>query len=225
MTVKPNSTAARDAAYHLHPYTNAVKHDAEGPTVLARGKGIYVYDEDGKEYIEGLSGLWCVSLGFSEERLVEAAARQMRQLPYYHSFGQKVPDITVELAERLVKLAPVPMARAFFCNSGSEANDTAVKMVWYYNNALGRPAKKKIIGRHRGYHGVTVAAASLMGLPTFLRDFDLPIANMLHTDCPHYYRFGQAGESEEEEHTSELQSRPHIVCRLLLEKKNNKQKT
>ncbi|HZF36608.1 MAG TPA: aminotransferase, partial [Candidatus Angelobacter sp.] len=133
-----------------------------------------------------------------EERLVEAATRQMRKLPYYPSFGQKVPDITVELAERLVKLAPVPMSHAFFCNSGSEANDTAVKMVWYYNNALGRPAKKKIIGRQKGYHGVTIAAASLMGLPAFQKDFDLPIANMLHTDCPHYYRLGQAGESEED---------------------------
>ncbi len=198
MTVMPNSTAARDIAYHLHPYTNAVKQEAEGSLVMARGKGIYVYDEENKEYIEGLAGLWCTSLGFGEERLVEAAVRQMRKLPYYPSFGQKVPDITVELAERLVKMAPVPMSHAFFCNSGSEANDTAIKMVWYYNNALGRPAKKKIIGRQKGYHGVTVAAASLMGLPTFQKDFDLPIANMLHTDCPHYYRFGQAAESEEE---------------------------
>ena len=198
MTVMPNSTAARDIAYHLHPYANAVKQEAEGPTVLARGKGIYIYDEDGKEYIEGLSGLWCVSLGFSEERLVEAAARQMRTLPYYHSFGPKVPDITVELAERLVKLAPVPMSRAFFCNSGSEANDTAVKMAWYYHNAIGKPQKKKLIGRVKGYHGVTVAAASLMGLPMFQRDFDIPLPGFLHTDCPHHYRFANPGESEED---------------------------
>jgi len=198
MTVMPNSTAARDIAYHLHPYANAVKQEADGPTVLARGKGIYIYDEDGKEYIEGLSGLWCVSLGFSEERLVEAAARQMRTLPYYHSFGPKVPDITVELAERLVKLAPVPMSRAFFCNSGSEANDTAIKMAWYYHNAIGKPQKKKLIGRVKGYHGVTVAAASLMGLPMFQRDFDIPLPGFLHTDCPHHYRFANPGESEED---------------------------
>jgi 4-aminobutyrate--pyruvate transaminase len=199
MTVMPNSTAARDIAYHLHPYTNAVKQEAEGSLVLTRGKGIYVYDEEGKEYIEGLAGLWCTSLGFGEERLVEAAVRQMRKLPYYPSFGQKVPDITVELAERLVKLAPVPMSRAFFCNSGSEANDTAIKMVWYYNNALGRPKKKKIIGRMRGYHGVTVAAASMMGIPINLRDFDLPISDrFIHTDCPHYYRNSLPGESEDD---------------------------
>jgi 4-aminobutyrate--pyruvate transaminase len=197
MTIVPNSTAARDIAYHLHPYTNAVRHEADGPLVMGRGKGIYVYDEDGKEYIEGLAGLWCASLGFGEERLVEAAARQMRKLPYYHSFGHRVPDVVVDLAERLVKMAPVPMSRAFFCNSGSEANDTVIKLVWYYNNALGRPNKKKIIARLRGYHGVTVAAASLTGLPNNHRDFDLPIANILHTDCPHHYRFAEAGESEE----------------------------
>jgi 4-aminobutyrate--pyruvate transaminase len=198
MTVMPNSTAARDIAYHLHPYTNAVKQEAEGPLVIARGKGIHVYDEDGKEYIEGLAGLWCTSLGFGEERLVEAAARQMRKLPYYHSFAQKTPDIVVDLAERLIKLAPVPMSHAFFCNSGSEANDTVVKMVWYYNNALGRPRKKKIISRLRAYHGVTVAATSLMGLPVNQMDFDLPLPGFLHTDCPHHYRFGRAGESEED---------------------------
>ncbi len=198
MTVMPNSTAARDIAHHLHPYTNAVKQEAEGPLVLSRGKGVYVYDEDGKEYIEGLAGLWCTALGFGEERLVEAAARQMRKLPYYHSFAQKVPDIVVELAERLLKMMPVPMSRAFFCNSGSEANDTVVKMVWYYHNAIGRPRKKKIISRAKGYHGVTVAATSLMGLPLYQQDFDLPLPGFLHTSCPHYYRFGRAGESEEE---------------------------
>jgi 4-aminobutyrate--pyruvate transaminase len=174
-----------------------VKQEAEGPLVLSRGKGIQVYDEDGKEYIEGLAGLWCTALGFGEERLVEAAMRQMRALPYYHSFGQKVPDIVVELAERLIKMMPVPMSHAFFCNSGSEANDTVVKMVWYYHNAIGRPQKKKIISRAKAYHGVTVAAASLMGLPINQRDFDLPLPGFLHTDCPHHYRFGQDGESEE----------------------------
>ena len=199
MTVMPNSLGARDIAYHLHPYTNAVKHEAEGPLVLTHGKGVYVYDENGKEYIEALAGLWCASLGFAEERLVEAAARQMRKLPYYPTFGHKASDVIIELSERLIKLAPVPMSHAFFCNSGSEANDTAVKMVWYYNNALGRPKKKKIIGRMRGYHGATIAAASMMGLPTNQRDFDVPLPNnFLHTDCPHHYRNALPGESEED---------------------------
>jgi 4-aminobutyrate--pyruvate transaminase len=198
MTQLGNSAARRDIAYHLHPYTNAKKHEAEGPLILSSGKGIYVYDDEGTEFIEGLGGLWCVALGFGEERLIEAATRQLRKLPYYHSFAHKVPDVVIDLAETLVKMAPVPMSKAFFVNSGSEANDTTVKMVWYYNNALGRRQKKKIISRLKAYHGVTVAAASLTGLPLLHTDFDLPIANILHTDCPHYYRFGQPGESEEE---------------------------
>ena len=198
MTLRSNSAAARDVNYHLHAYTNAKKHEAEGSLVLTTGKGIYVYDENGKAYLEGLSGLWCLSLGYGEERLIEAANRQMRRLPYYHTFTQKVADMTVDLAEKLIAIAPVPMSKVFFCTSGSEANDSVVKMVWYYNNALGRPQKKKIIARQGGYHGVTVAAASLTGLPMNHKDFDLPIANILHTECPHYYRYGKPGESEEQ---------------------------
>ena len=194
--LKPNSLAARDVAYHLHGYTNAVRQEQEGPQVLTEGKGIYVYDENGREFIEGMAGLWSVSLGFGEPRLIDAAVRQMKQLPFYHTFTQKAPAVTVELAEKLIGMAPVPMSKVFFANSGSEANDTIVKMVWYYSNARGLPDKKKIISRRKGYHGVTVASASLTGLPNNHRDFDLPIANILHTDCPHYYRFGQEGESE-----------------------------
>ena len=198
MSVRPNSAAARDIASYLHPYTNARKHEAEGPLVITEGKGIYVYDDAGNEYIESLAGLWSTSLGFGEERLVEAAAAQMRKLPYYHSFGHKAPLPTIDLAEKLLQIAPVPMSKVFFANSGSEATDTAVKLIWYYNNAVGRPEKKKIISRVRAYHGVTIAAASLTGLPANHRDFDLPIKNILHTSCPHHYHFGQPGESEED---------------------------
>jgi 4-aminobutyrate---pyruvate transaminase len=193
-----NSAASRDIAYQLHPYTNLKKHESEGPLVITEGKGVYVYDETGKEYIEGLAGLWCTSLGFGEERLVEAATRQLKKLPYYHVFNHKSHDASVELAERLIALMPVKMSKVFFNNSGSEANDTAVKMVWYYNNARGRHRKKKIIARMRGYHGVTVASASLTGLPANHRDFDLPIANIRHADCPHHYRYAKPGESEED---------------------------
>ncbi len=192
-----NSTAARDIASYLHSYTNLKKHETEGPLVINSGKGIFVSDESGKEYIEGMSGLWCTSLGFSEERLVEAAIRELRRLPYYHTFGHKTTDVGVDLAERLLSIAPVPMSKAFFANSGSEANDSVVKLVWYFNNALGRTQKKKILARIKGYHGVTVASASLTGLPNNHRDFDLPIANIMHVDCPHHYRFGEEGESEE----------------------------
>ena len=197
MNDRANSARARDIAYYLHPYTNLKVHEKEGPLVITKGKGIYVYDENGKAYIEGLAGLWCTALGFDEERLVEAAMAEMRKLPYYHSFSHMSHDVGIDLAEKLVQMAPVPMSKVFFTNSGSEANDTAVKLVWYYNNALDRPRKKKIISRIKAYHGVTVASASLTGLPNNHRSFDLPIANILHTDCPHHYRFAEPGESEE----------------------------
>src|SRR5260221_457522 len=149
------------------------------------------------EYIEGLAGLWCTALGFGEERLVDAPRRQRRRLTYYQIYNHKSHDTAAERAERLIALMPVKMSKVFFNNSGSEANDPAVKMVWYYNNARGRHRKKKIIARMKGYHGVTVAAASLTGLPNNHRDFDLPIDNIRHADCPHHYRFAKPGESEE----------------------------
>lgn len=193
-----NSLAARDAKSQIHPYTNLSVHEKEGPLIIESGKGIHVFDEDGKEYIEGLAGLWCTSFGFGEEELINAAIEQMRKLPYYHAFASKSTEPSIRLAEKLLEIAPADFSKVFFVNSGSEANDTVIKLVWYYNNALGRPKKKKIISRQKAYHGVTVAAASLTGLPPLHNDFDLPIQNILHTSCPHYYRFGKDGESEEE---------------------------
>ena len=189
--------ARRDLSFHLHPATNLRQVQTDGPLVIVRGEGVYVYDDEGRRYLEGMAGLWCASLGFSERRLADAAYRQMCELPFYHSFAGKVPAISAELAERLVRIAPGGMSRVLFANSGSEANDTAVKLIWYVNNALGRPQKKKIISRQRAYHGVTVASASLTGLAFAHTDFDLPIARFLHTDCPHYYRGAQPGECEE----------------------------
>jgi 4-aminobutyrate---pyruvate transaminase len=197
VTVRPNSVAARDIAYYFHPATNARRHEAIGPTIIERGQGVHVFDDQGKEYIEGLAGLWSVAVGFGEERLVEAAAAQMRKLPFYHSFSHKSHPSAIALAERLVRMAPGKMSKAHFTSSGSEANDLAVKMIWYYNNALGRPQKKKIISRQRAYHGVSIASASLTGLPAFQRDFDLPLPMMHHVSCPSYWRYGAAGESEE----------------------------
>jgi len=143
-----------------------------------------------------MAGLWCAALGFSQPRLAEAARRQMSQLPFYHMFGHKSHDAGIELSARLIDLAPVPMSKVLFANSGSESIDTAIKLVWYFNNALGRPDKKKIIARRRAYHGVTVAAASLTALAVNSRDFDLPIARFLHTDCPHAYHEALPGEDD-----------------------------
>ncbi|ALL66728.1 Adenosylmethionine-8-amino-7-oxononanoate aminotransferase [Paraburkholderia caribensis MBA4] len=187
-----------DIAHYLHPYTNLSLHREVGPMVIERGEGVYVYDSEGNRYLEGLGGLFCASLGFSETRLADAADRQMRKLPFYHAFGHKSSEPSILLAEKLIAMAPVPMSKVFFANSGSEANDTAVKLIWYFNNAIGRPQKKKIISRTRAYHGVTIASASLTGLPNNHRDFDLPIDRILHTDCPHFYRYGLPGESEEQ---------------------------
>ena len=176
--------ARRDLSFHLHPATNLRQVQTEGPLVITRGDGVYVYDDEGRRYLEGMAGLWCASLGFSERRLADAAYRQMCELPFYHSFAGKVPAISTELAERLVGIAPKGMAKALFANSGSEANDTAVKLAWYINNALGRPQKKKIIARERAYHGVTIATASLTGLAFAHTDFDLPIARILPRRVP-----------------------------------------
>lgn len=193
-----SNLAHRDIETLIHPYTNLATHREVGPLVLEEGKGVYVYDSQGKEYIEGLAGLWCTALGYGNEELADAASEQMRRLPYTHIFGGKSNDMAIELAETLKEILPCEVSKILFCCSGSEANDMQIKMTWYYNNARGKPEKKKIIARNRGYHGVTVASGSLTGLPYVHADFDLPIANILHTSCPHFYRFGEDGESEDE---------------------------
>lgn len=195
MNARSNSNAVNDVASLIHPYTNLARHPEAGPVVMTRGDGVYVEDEHGRRYIEGMSGLWCASLGFSEKRLVEAATRQMETLPYYHLFNHRSVEPSIELAERLLDIAPAGLGKVLFANSGSEANDQAIKLVWYYNNARGRPEKKKIISRWRGYHGVTIASGSLTGLPANHADFDLPIANILHTDMPSHFHNAKPGES------------------------------
>jgi 4-aminobutyrate--pyruvate transaminase len=193
-----NSAAARDIANVLHPYTDLKAHQEVGPLVITRGEGVRVFDENGKSYIETVAGLWCASLGFSNERLVQAAAAQMRKLPFYHAFTAKSHEPAIDLAEMLIQRAPVPMSKVFFANSGSEANDTAIKMVWYFNNAIGRPNKKKLIGRVKGYHGITLASASLTGLEANHRSFDVPLDRFVHTMTPHYYHGALPGESEDQ---------------------------
>jgi len=194
---RPNSAAARDIASVLHPYTDLRAHETQGPLIITRGEGVRVFDDTGKDYIESVAGLWCASLGFSNERLANAAHAQMLKLPFYHSFTAKSHEPMIDLAEMLLARAPVPMSKVFFANSGSEANDTAIKMIWYYNNALGRHAKKKIIGRIKGYHGITIASGSLTGLPNNHRSFDIPLPGFIHTMTPHFYHGAEPGETEE----------------------------
>lgn len=190
-----SSAALADAKFHFHPYTQPRDLEKNGALVIVGGRGVHVSDEHGKEYIEGMAGLWCAALGFSESRLVDAAHRQMTKLPYYHTFSGKVSGPVSALVEKMMAWSPVPMARILFANSGSESNDTAVKLVRYYHNAIGRPHKKKIIARAKGYHGVTLAAASLSGIPTMHKHFDLPLPDTVRVSCPHPYQFAQAGET------------------------------
>lgn len=193
-----SNAAIRDIETVIHPYTNLDAFRKTGPLILDRGEGIRVWDTDGNDYIEGMAGLWCTALGYSEQELIDAATEQMGQLPFTHVFSGKTHEKAAELAERIKAIAPHDASKVLFCGSGSEANDQQIKLVWYYNNARGKPEKKKIISRIRGYHGVTVASASLTGLPANHADFDLPLDGILHTDCPHYYRYAEAGETEDE---------------------------
>ncbi len=181
----------------IYPTTNF---KATEQLVIERGEGIYVYDSNGNRYLEGLAGLWCTSLGYGNRELIEAANEQMGQLAYYHSFGGRTHPMVMALADKLNDMVPVDNAKIFFGNSGSDANDTHIKLLRYYFNAIGRPEKRKIITRERAYHGVTVAAGALTSLPANLAHFDAPIEalGILRTDHPHYYRGRQGGESETE---------------------------
>jgi 4-aminobutyrate--pyruvate transaminase len=190
------SLEARDLEHLLHPTTNLKVHHQVGPKIHDHAQGVYMWDSRGKQYIEGMSGLWCTALGYGEEELVQVAAEQMRKLSYSQLFGSKSNAPSIQLAEKHKAMAPFEAGRVFFGVSGSDANETQIKLMWYYNNVIGRPEKKKIISRKKGYHGVTLAAGSLTGLPAFHAHFDLPLERILHTDCPFYYREAEDGESE-----------------------------
>ncbi len=200
MALAPNSLQARDILYTVHPYTNLRQHEQQGPLVISGGDGVYVIDDDGNRYIEGLAGLWCTALGFSDKRLAEVARRQMEKLPYTQSFSHRSSEPMIELAEKLASIAPPPITRSYFVNSGSEAIDTAIKLIWYYNNARGLPAKKKIIARKRAYHGITIAAGHLTASLAYTSNgFDLPMMDRFrHVTAPSFYRDGLPGETEAE---------------------------
>ena len=187
-----------DLARVLHPNTNLAALHRGGPLLLVRGQGIHVWDNRGRQYIEAMAGLWCTTLGYGDEELARVAYEQIKKLSFSHLFTGKSHEPGVLLADKLVGMAPFPASRAFFGNSGSDANDTQIKLAWYYNNAIGRPAKKKIIARHKGYHGTTLASAGLTGLPAFHKLFDVPLPGILHTDAPYFYRGADVGEREED---------------------------
>ena len=155
---RPNSLEALDTASVIHPLTNLKTHLEKGPVIIDKGEGVWVTDIYGKKYIEGMSGLWCLSLGYGQERLVNAAAQQMKELPYYHLTNHKSHSPVIDLAEKLIEIAPVPMSKIWFANSGSEGNDSAARIVWYYWASLEKPEKRKIISHQQAYHGNTIAS-------------------------------------------------------------------
>lgn len=196
--LSPDALDSLDLHRLFHPNTNLAALRQSGPLLLDRGEGIYVWDTHGNRYIEGMAGLWCTTLGYGDEELARTAYEQIKKLSFTHLFAGKSHEPGVRLADKLASMAPFDASRAFFGNSGSDANDTQMKLVWYYHNAIGKPKKKKIISRQKAYHGVTIASAGLTGLAPFHKGFDVPLAGILHADCPYYYRGAEAGESPEE---------------------------
>lgn len=191
-----NSLRARDMAHHFHSQTNPRRFEVDGPLMITRGDGCSVIDEQGNRYLEGMGGLWCAALGFDNDRLADVAASQIRKLATYHTFNHRSNDPCADVVEQIAELSPLPESKVFLVNSGSEANDTMVKMAWYYHVAKGKPGKRKIISRRGAFHGSTVMGAALGGLPHMHESFNLPGLNVLYTEKPHHYRNAQPGESE-----------------------------
>lgn len=185
-----------DLNAHLHPYTNFADLAAHGTMVVKEGAGVRVRDEKGREYIDAMSGLWCCDVGYGRLEIAEAIAEQARKLAFFHSFFGMATEPTVRLADRLKQLAPWPVERVFFGVSGSDANDTQIKLVWLYNTLRGKPEKTKIISRKLGYHGITLGASSMTGLPSVHAFMNLPLPGFIHLTTPHHYREALPGESE-----------------------------
>ena len=186
-----------DARHHMHPFTDQAALAAKGVRIITRAEGCWLWDSEGNRILDGMSGLWCVNVGYGRTELVEAARRQMATLPFYNTFFQCTTAPAVELAARLATLAP-GFDRVFFTNSGSEANDTVIKLVRYFWKLQGQRNKQTMIGRTYAYHGVTLAAASLSGLPNMHPQFDLPLPGFVHVPAP--YWFAEGGEFTPEEY-------------------------
>ncbi|MEY2620644.1 MAG: hypothetical protein RIT26_464 [Pseudomonadota bacterium] len=191
------SLAARDAQAVVHGLTNLSVHAQRGASVIESGHGVWVRDIEGREYIEAMSGLWCIALGYGNERLADVAQRQMKQLAYYPLTNHKSHPPVIALAEKLLSIAPAPMSRIWFASTGSEANDCAARLSWYYWNAMGQPQKRQFISHQLAYHGNTIASASLSGVSYAHERFNLPLPGFLHVTTPHYTRHAQPGESED----------------------------
>ncbi|MGB0843370.1 MAG: aminotransferase [Alphaproteobacteria bacterium] len=187
-----------DKKYLLHPASHLAQHDEIGAQIIASGSGCTLTDVDGNKLFDAMAGLWCVNIGYGRHELADVMAEQARELAYFHLFSSQGNEPSIRLGERLVDMAGGRISKVIFGQSGSDANDQLIKIVWAYNYYRGKPQKRKFISRDQGYHGVTVASGSLTGLPVFHKVFGLPIEDFIHVSCPHYYKFGHEGESEEQ---------------------------
>lgn len=208
--------ATQDRNSVLHPFTN-LKDFASGklgdPTIIETGKGIRITDATGREYIDGFAGLYCMNVGYGRTEVAEAISRQAHKLAYYHSYAAHTTDELARLSDRLVRMAPGKMSKVFYGLSGSDANETQAKLVWYYNNLRGLPKKKKIITRDRGYHGCSVISGSMTGMSFYHDYMDLPVTGILRTGAPHYYWGAEAGETEEQFSARRAQELEELILR------------
>ena len=179
-----------DALHHLHPFTDTKQLNREGTRVITRGEGVWLWDSDGNRILDGMAGLWCVQVGYGRRELATAAAAQMRQLAYYNTFFKTATPTAIELSQVIADLTPPGLDQIFFANSGSEAVDSMVRLVRHYWNLAGKPSKKTIIGRKLGYHGSTMAAASVGGMANMHAQADLPLPGFVHIEPPYWYKFG-----------------------------------
>lgn len=191
----PNSWESRADEFSLYGFTDLPTIHDRGAVVLTHGEGPYVIDVHGRRYLDANSGLWNMVAGFDHKGLIDAAKAQYERFPGYHAFFGRMSDQTVMLSEKLIEVSPFDRGRVFYTNSGSEANDTMVKILWFLAGAEGKPQRRKILTRVNGYHGVTAVSASMTAKP-YNSVFGLPLPGFLHLSCPHYWRNGKAGETE-----------------------------
>ena len=185
----------RNISSHLYSFTDMKTLNERGPIIISSGKGIYVYDIHNKKYLDANSGLWNACAGFDHPGLIEVAKEQYEKFAGYHSLFGRLSDKTIELSDKLIEISPFSSGKVFFCNSGSEANDTAVKILWMLNKRVGKPKKRKIISRINAYHGVTLGGSSMTGKP-YIEEFGMPLNDFLYTSCPHYWKFQNKSEDE-----------------------------
>ncbi len=186
-----------DIRHHLHPFTTFAELAKTGSRIITRAEGCHLWDAEGNRILDGMAGLWCVNIGYGRERLARVAFEQMRELPYYNTFFQTATPPAIELAAELAALLPGGIDRIFYASSGSEANDTIVKTIWYYWNLMGRPEKKTVISRTLAYHGVGLGSGSLTGMSFMHEPFDLPLPRFVHIGNP--YWFAEGGDLDPEE--------------------------